>query len=1011
MNKNPDQGYWRSLEDLGNTPEFRRFADAEFPEEAQVPTDALSRRRFLQIMGASLALAGAAGCRWPEERIVPFASRPEGVTPGTTRRFATSMDLAGKVGPLLVTSYDGRPLKVEGNPEHPLSGGAADHFAQAAILEMYDPDRSRDVRRRRGDGHAKASWDDFLAWAGPHFADLRARRGAGLAILAERSASPTLAAQRDRLRTELPEAGWFEYEPLSRDNERLGTGFAFGTPQRVHLDLTRADVIACFDADLLSDHPTSLRNARDFAAGRRAEDGGMNRLYVVESSPSTTGAMADHRFAVASARIPHVLYQLAAELVLHAGVALPAGLEALRDAFDHAAGHGPVEPWIPALARDLAAHRGRGLVAAGPRMPDHVHALVHLINRALDNCGAAVAYSSDTPRGLSHGAAVASVADGLAKGRIDTLLVLGGNPAFDAPADLGLGDLLAKAPHSVRLGLYEDETSQACAWHLPRAHFLESWSDVRDPDGRHGVVQPLISPLFGGRTPAELMSLVLDGEMRDAHALVRETARARGVRGDDAWKHLLQDGLLPGSEDARGVPALDGRGLIAAVARGARAATPEPGPDNLEVVFLPDPSLHDGRFANNGWLQELPDSMTKLAWDNAALVGVSTAAALGLVHGDLVELELDGRRLEVAVYVLPGQAPWSVALTLGHGRTRAGGVGDGTGFRTYTLRSAAALDGALGLRLTRTGRTYALATTQDHHAIDEVGMKEREKRSHALVIEGDLAEYAHNPDFASHRGHHPPLASLWQERTYEGRAWGMTVDLNACIGCNACVTACQAENNIPVVGKDQVARGREMHWIRVDRYFQGDSEDPRVAHQPVACVHCELAPCEQVCPVGATMHSEEGLNVMAYNRCVGTRYCSNNCPYKVRRFNFFNNNKDIPEMRKLAFNPEVSLRARGVMEKCTYCVQRIEAAKITAKNEGREVRDGEVVTACQQTCPTRAIVFGDLNDPGSEVARTTADSRAYHVLAELNIKPRTAYLARLRNPNPELAESTDGHAH
>ncbi len=1010
MKKSPDQGYWRSLEDLGNTPAYRRFADAEFPEEAQVPTDALSRRRFLQLMGASVAMAGAAGCRWPEERIVPFAARPEGTVPGAARSYATAMDLAGKVGPLLVTSHDGRPLKVEGNPDHPLSGGAADTYAQAAILEMYDPDRSAEVMRRRGGGHAKASWDDFLAWAGPHFEQMRARRGRGLAILAERSASPTLAALQARLRDELPEAGWFEYEPLSRDNERLGTGFAFGSPHKVHLDLARADVIACFDADLFGDHPAALRNARDFALGRRAEDGGMNRLYVAESCPSSTGAMADHRIPLATSLVPDALYKLAAELFLHQGVALPAGLETLRDAFAHADGHGHAEPWLPALARDLAAHRGRSLVAVGPRMPDHVHALAHLINLALDNAGRTVAYSADAPRGLAHGAAAADVADGLDKGRIDTLLVLGGNPAFDAPADLGLDALLAKAPHSVRLGHYEDETSAACGWHLPRAHFLESWNDVRDADGRYTVAQPLISPLYGGWTPAELMSLVLDGEKRDAHAQVRETAAGLGARGDAAWKRLLRDGFLPGSEDARAVPGLEGRGLIAALSRGARAAVPEPGPDNLEVVFGRDPALYDGRFANNGWLQELPDFMTKLTWDNAALVGVATAEALGLKHGDLVELELDGRSLEIAVYVLPGHAPWSVTLTLGHGRTRAGRVGTGTGFRTYALRSGAALDGALGLRLSRTGRTYELASTQDHHAIDPTGAEEREKRSHTLVVEGDLDEYEHHPDFASHRGHHPPLVSLWEERAYEGRAWGMTVDLNACIGCNACVTACQAENNIPVVGKDQVALGREMHWLRIDRYFQGDPDEPRVAHQPVACVHCELAPCEQVCPVGATMHSEEGLNVMAYNRCVGTRYCSNNCPYKVRRFNFFNNNKDIPEVTKLAFNPEVSLRARGVMEKCTYCVQRIEAAKIMAKNEGREVRDGEVVVACQQTCPTQAIAFGDLNDPDSDVARTTANSRAYHTLAELNIKPRTAYLARLRNPNPELVESTDGHA-
>ncbi|MBU1676753.1 TAT-variant-translocated molybdopterin oxidoreductase, partial [bacterium] len=571
--KSPDQGYWRSLEELGNTPEYCRFTEAEFPEEARVPTDAFSRRRFLQLMGASVAMAGAAGCRWPEEKIVPFAERPDGVVPGTVRRYATAMDLAGKVSPLLVTTNDGRPLKVEGNPDHPLSAGAADHFAQASVLEMYDPDRSREVLRRRGGSYDRRSWEDFIAWAGPHFETLRGNGGRGLAVLSEQSASPTLAALRRRLRDELPDAGWYEYEPVSRDNERLGSGLAFGTAQRAHLSLGAAAVIACFDADPLSDHPTSLRNARDFAEGRRAGHGRMNRLYAVESCPSVTGGMADHRFAVPTSRIPHVLHQLAAELFLHGGLELPRGMDRLRGAFAHVERQGHQETFVPALARDLTANRGRGLVVVGPRMPDHAHALCHLLNRALGNCGRTVTYSPEEPRGLTHGAAIADVAHGVGKGSIDTLLILGGNPAFDAPAELGLAELLARVPHSVRLGLYDDETSRTCAWHLPRAHYLESWGDVRDHDGRYGVVQPLISPLFGGWTAPELLSLLLDGEKRPAHAQVRETARGLGVRRDSAWKTLLRDGLLPGSEAAGGVPELEGRGLIAAVVRGAEEAT------------------------------------------------------------------------------------------------------------------------------------------------------------------------------------------------------------------------------------------------------------------------------------------------------------------------------------------------------------------------------------------------------------------------------------------------------
>ncbi len=1008
----PDRNYWRSLEQLAGSDEYRRFAEAEFPAEADQSADAVSRRRFLQLMGASVALAGLTGCRWPQEKIVPFAARPEGVTPGTTRRFATSMELAGAVSPLLVTSYDGRPIKVEGNPDHPLSRGAANLFAQAGLLELYDPDRSRKPRRREGGAAADRGWDEALAGIAGRFEDARADRGRGLAVLTESSSSPTTARLRARLRRELPEVFWCEYEPLSRDEEREGLRAACGRPLLPRPRLADARTIFCLDADLLGDHPAALRNARDFAEGRRAEQGWMNRLYAVESTFSLTGAMADHRWAAAWSAMPRLALHLAACLFVECGVVLPQGAAALRPLLETAA-HDPGRPdWLPAAARDLAAHRGRCLIAAGARQPAWVHALVHLCNDALGNVGRTVDYAEDPDAGRpAHAEALADLAARLRDGRVETLLVLGGNPAYDAPADLDFAGALAAAPFSARLGAYDDETSRHCRWHLPRAHFLESWADVRDADGRYGVTQPLIAPLHGGLTPAEALGLLLDGERRSAHDLVRETAR--GLLGDGpgfagAWRRLLHDGFAVVGEDLGVVPALAGRSLTAAVREGAAAAAPGLGPDSLEIVFTPDPSLLDGRFANNAWLQELPDAMTKLAWDNAALVAPATADALGLAHGDVVTLTLDGRTLEAPVYLLPGQAPWSVALSLGHGRSAAGKVGNGTGCDAYRLRTTAAFAGATALGVTRTGRRRELATTQDHFAMDKVGDREREARSRTLVMEGDLAEWRRDPGFAEHRQHHPELKSLWKERDYAGHKWGMTVDLNSCIGCNACIVACQAENNIPVVGKKQVNEGREMHWLRLDRYFQGDPAEPRVVQQPVACVHCELAPCEQVCPVGATMHSEEGLNMMAYNRCVGTRYCSNNCPYKVRRFNFFNYNKDPDPLRDLMHNPEVTLRARGVMEKCTYCVQRIESAKIAAKNEGRPLRDGEITTACQQTCPTQAIVFGDLNDPDSRVAGLRADDRAYAMLAEMNLKPRTAYLARLRNPNPELAE-TSGH--
>jgi Fe-S-cluster-containing dehydrogenase component len=612
---------------------------------------------------------------------------------------------------------------------------------------------------------------------------------------------------------------------------------------------------------------------------------------------------------------------------------------------------------------------------------------------------------------------------------VTTLLILGGNPAYDAPGNLPAGgsfaEALGKVGTSIHLSLYRNETSRACTWHLPRAHALEAWDIFRNPDGSLAAAQPLIEPLYGGRTPAELLSLLLEQPARKAHDLARRTfSQATGGRGDAPaddpdfearWQAFLRAGWLAGSAaseaPARFRSPLVGPNLTKGLQELQELGRVRLDRDNLELVFAPDGKVLDGRFANNAWLQELPDFLTKLTWDNAALLSPATAAALGVAQGDVVRLQWEGRQAELPVYVLPGQAAWSVTVSLGYGRTAAGRVGDGVGVDVNGLRHGLKFWGGPGLRLTRSGRTHTLVCTQDHHAIDTLGADERRQRIGHLVREADLAEYREHPDFAAHRGpHHPPLLSLWQERGSEGHRWGMAIDLNSCIGCNACVVACQAENNIPVVGKKQVGKGREMQWLRLDRYFRGDAENPQVAHQPVACVQCENAPCEQVCPVAATVHSEEGLNVMVYNRCVGTRYCSNNCPYKVRRFNFFNYQKHLTETQKMAYNPEVTVRSRGVMEKCTYCVQRIQKAKIRAKNERRILGDGEIVPACAQTCPTQAIVFGDLNDPESRVAGLQAEQRAYRMLAELNVKPRTAYLARVRNPNPELSTAAGEQA-
>jgi molybdopterin-containing oxidoreductase family iron-sulfur binding subunit len=1019
------RAYWRSLDELADMPEFRRFAELEFAGSASWRPDSPSRRQFLKLMGASLALAGLTGCRWPEQRLAPATTQPAGRIPGKPVHYATAMELGGVAQGLMITCYDGRPIKVEGNPLHPINRGAADVFAQASVLEFYDPDRSRQPLQGEAVAiirtplvlasrpqHPK-TWDEFGEFAKGHFAALRQQGGAGLYVLSEASSSPSVEEMHGRLLTVMPQAQWLEYEALSRDNEYAGAAMAFGRPHRALFRLEKADVILCLDADLLGSHPAAIKHARDFGVGRRVapdglrSDGGghMNRLYAVESGYSITGAMADHRLAVKPSEIGLLACRLAVELI-DRGLQLPPPLDALKST----SVTGPVgdenRAFVQTLAEDLLAARGRCVVAAGPRQPAVVHALGHILNVALDNPGRTVGYAaeSDGP-GPSHVEAVSRLAAHIRDGKVDTLLILGGNPAFNAPADVYFGAHLPLVKTSIHLSLYNDETSRLCTWHLPRAHYLESWGDARAYDGTISIIQPTIEPLYGGRSVIELLALICEDKLTKGHDLVRRTFGDLfdyGVNRGALWQQSLHDGIVPDSAFQTAAPSLNtDAGLAEALSRLAQTKISH----GVEVVFVQDRRIYDGRFANNGWLQELPDPLTKLTWDNAAIVAPATAKELGVRSGDIVRLAVDDRRLEIATYVLAGHAPGTITLPVGYGRTAAGRVGRGVGFNVFAIRTSQAMDGLADVEIVKTGRRYKLATTQDHQAIDsKIGRETKAERLGELVREATLAEYQARPDFAKHMVHHPPLKSLWQEpvrlpgaaRPPEHR-WAMAIDLNACIGCGACAVACQAENNIPVVGKDEVERGREMAWIRIDRYFRGEPDHPQIAFQPVACHQCENAPCEQVCPVAATVHSAEGLNDMVYNRCVGTRYCSNNCPYKVRRFNWFNNHRNPSEVEKLAFNPEVTVRSRGVMEKCTYCVQRISAVKIAAKNERRPITDGEIIPACAQTCPTQAIVFGDLNDPASRMARLHAADRSYAMLAELNVKPRTVYLARIRN--------------
>ena len=1054
--------WWRSLDELADTPRFRAFLDAEFPAEAD--PGGVSRRRWLQVMGASLALAGVSGCRWEKQEIRPFVKRPDDRTPGKFRQFATTIPRGESALGLLATTVDGRPIKLEGNPDHPLSLGATDAATQAAILELYDPDRSQSVHRKSGSKEAVGDWEDFAQFTQTHFGGLKETEGSGLRILAEAGSSPTLDVLRAELFETFPQAQWLEYEPVSDDNERAGAVLAFGRPVRTHLALDSARVIVCLDADPLGSHPAAVRYARDFAASREPTRERMNRLYSVESSLSITGAAADHRLPLASGQIPAFLGMLERALAVGGGIG-------------EKKPSGAVEKFLHAVVDDLLNERnqGRSVLCVGPAQPPEVHAAAHRINALLGNVGTTVHYRQvPDPQRPSHVEAIKTLTAAMKSGQVTTLLILGGNPAYDAPADLKFAEALAKVETTIHLSLYRNETSRRCTWHLPRAHFLESWGDARSYDGTYSVIQPMIAPWADGRSSIEVLAMILGVSLEDeppktpetvpetepeetapvaesdgatpgqpakeivyhatysdprvdvsGQSLVRRMFRELVDGATLSWQKFLQLGFLPDSQ-------WPVQSLAAPVEGELPAELSDKRPKNgqLEVVFAPDASVQDGRSANNGWLQELPDPITRMTWDNAALIGPRTAEDLDIENETWITVTLAGRpSMRIPAYVLPGQAAGSICLPLGYGRTAAGSVGGdeekdiaSVGVDVYPLRTTDAMMIATGATIKPTGERYPLATTQDHFAIDAVGRRGRAERLGSLVRETTLNHYEEHPEFAQHVVHHPPLKSLWndqefQQPSYKGHRWGMAIDLAKCIGCGACVMACQAENNIPIVGKEQVLHGREMHWIRVDRYFQGDVDSPRVAVQPVPCQQCEMAPCEQVCPVAATVHSQEGLNDMVYNRCVGTRYCANNCPYKVRRFNYFNFHKDLDdpkrEISKMQYNPEVTVRSRGVMEKCTYCVQRIQATKIEAKNAGRPIADLEIQTACQQVCPTGAIVFGDLTHVEGEeknaVLKQHESDRAYAMLGELNVRPRTVYLAAIRNANQELEPVDQKH--
>ncbi|HET7294302.1 MAG TPA: TAT-variant-translocated molybdopterin oxidoreductase [Vicinamibacteria bacterium] len=986
---------WRSLDELQESPEFLEFLHREFPARASELEDPRGRREFMRVMGASAALAGLAACtKQPEELIVPYVRQPEQIVPGRPLFFATAILDRGYARGVLVESHEGRPTKIEGNPDHPASLGGSDAVSQAAILDLYDPDRAQTVRSF-GEIH---SWAEFVAALKPVLEKQRAKRGAGLRILTETVTSPTLRQQLEDLLAELPEARWHLWDP-GAGNAYAGARLAFGEAVETRCHLDAAAVVVSLDADFLASGPASVRRIRDFAKRRRLSDDGapLNRLYAVETTPGLTGVNADHRLPVKPSEMEGIVRALAAAL----GLPIEGGTS------DHAA-------WIAPLAKDLQAHAGASVVLAGEALSPEAHALVHLINERLGVVGKTVSYSAPVAA-EGDPASLGELFAEMSARRVEALLILGGNPVYTAPADVPFGDAMMLVPFRVHLSLHDDETSERCHWQLPEAHPLEAWSDARAFDGTASIVQPLIEPLYAGKSAHEVLALLTSRPDRRGRDIVRDHWRPRlGPDFEKAWRRALHDGLVAGT-------ALPETPMTVKLGDWAKAKTPAAAP-GLEVVFRPDPTVGDGRHANNGWLQELPKPVSKLTWENAVYMSLATARSLGVRTSssqdggtesagqptpqgtvtDLVQITLDGRKVSGPAWVLPGHPDGVVTVHLGYGRWRAGRVGNGAGFNAYAIRGSAALHWATGAQVEKTAYSAKVSCTQDHWSME----------GRHLVRAGTREEFEHEPRFAQELAEDPPNnLTLYPPHAYEGHAWGLSVDLNACVGCNACVTACQSENNIPVVGKDQVGRGREMHWIRVDRYFEGRPEDPasiRTWSQPVMCMHCENAPCEVVCPVTATVHSDEGLNDMVYNRCVGTRYCSNNCPYKVRRFNFYLYQDWTTPTYKMMRNPDVTVRSRGVMEKCTYCVQRITRARIDAKNQGREIRDGEIQTACQQACPAEAIVFGDQNDAQSRVAGLKASPRSYGLLTELNTRPRTTYLAAVRNPNPEMPKASHG---
>ena len=963
---------WRSAAEYVNeaVPEAEQF------DEGGIPISDSSRRRFLGLMAGSMALAGLTGCtRQPTETIMPYVKQPENVVPGTPKYYATAVPVAGVAEGVIVESHLGRPTKVEGNPDHPASLGATCVLSQACLMDLYDPDRVKGITRLG----IPREWDAFEYEWTQAVGALAGQNGAGLRILSETVTSPSLGAQMQAVLKKFSGAQWHQYDPAGPHSARQAAQMVFGQPVNTYYNFATADVVLALDSDFLAFGAGSTRYAHDFSVRRRRGDRlDMNRLYVIESTMTATGGKADHRLALRYADVEEAARHIAAEVgVSSAG----------------STGSNSNDHWLSAAARDLSAHKGSCVVVAGEHQSPEVHALAHAMNAALGNVGKTVFYTDPIEvESVDQVQSLRRLTDDMHAGRVQLLLILGGNPVYNAPADFRFEKALEKVKTSVHVGLHFNETSLKTTWHTPEPHFLEDWGDTRAYDGTVTIIQPLIAPLYDSHSQLKVLDAILQWPGRSSYEIVRAywSAKSGAQNFEQWWRKTVHDGLVTGSALPPVHPSI--RDVGAVRAKGTTSG-------ELELVFRPDVYLYDGRYANNIWLQELPRPMTKLTWDNAVFLSPATAKRLSVENQGRVELRSSGASVRGSVWILPGHPDDSITVDLGWGRTHSGRAGNGAGFNAYLLRRSDALWRATGAELHKVEEDYPLASTQMHQAMEH----------RAIVIHNTLEEYKQHPDFAKLREHEPPEnLTLYPHWHYPGYAWAMSIDTTACVNCQACVVACQAENNIPVVGKDQVLARRAMHWLRVDVYYEGGYEAPTAHYAPIPCMQCENAPCEVVCPTQATNHSSEGLNNMIYNRCVGTRYCSNNCPYKVRRFNFLLFQDWYDELRKMQRNPDVTVRSRGVMEKCTYCVQRIREAEIKAEIENRPVRDGEIKTACQQVCPTEAIIFGDKNNSANRVAKLRAEKLNYSMLSELNTRPRTTYLAELRNQNPELKKGTSG---